>query len=91
MRRFGEYYDRRFHNPELKLLIQEIIERYELNKKMKMRDRVWISDEDYIKRMVSIALKIDGDLGILIKFALFSGLRGEEISFVHDSSICENQ
>src|SRR3954454_23119864 len=91
MRRFGEYYDRKFHNPELKLLIQEIIGRYELNKKMKMRDRVWLSDEDYIKRMISIALKIDGDLGLLIKFALFSGLRGEEISFVHDTTICENQ
>ena len=40
MRRFGEYYDRMFHNPELKLLIQEIIERYELNRKMKIHDRV---------------------------------------------------
>jgi hypothetical protein len=91
MRRFGEYYDRKFHNPELKLLIQEIIERYELNKKMKIHDRVWLSDEDFIKRMVSIVLKIDGELGILIKFALFSGLRGEEISFAHDNVICNNQ
>ena len=30
-------------------------------------------------------------LGILIKFALFSGLRGEEISFAHNTVICENQ
>jgi hypothetical protein len=45
MRRFGEHYDRKFHNPELKLLIQEIIERYELNRKMKIHDRVWLSDE----------------------------------------------
>lgn len=33
MRRFGEYFDRKFHNPELKLLIQEVIERYEVNRK----------------------------------------------------------
>jgi intergrase/recombinase len=91
MRRFGEYYDRKFHNPELKLLIQEIIERYELNRKMKIHHRVWISDENYIKKMVSVALKVDGELGILIKFALYSGLRGEEISYVHDTPICENQ
>ena len=50
MRRFGGYYDRKFHNPELKLLIQEIMERYELNRKMKIHDRVWLSDEDYIKK-----------------------------------------
>ena len=36
----------------LKLLIQEIIERYELNKKMKIHDRVWLTDEDYIETMV---------------------------------------
>lgn len=90
MRRFGEYYDRKFHNPELKLLIQEIIERYELNRKMKIHDRVWLSDENYIKRMMDTILKIDGELGILIKFALYSGLRGEEISYAHDASICNN-
>jgi hypothetical protein len=38
LRRFGEYYDRRFHNPELKILIQEIIEHYELNRKMRIHD-----------------------------------------------------
>jgi hypothetical protein len=74
MRRFGEYYDRKFHNPELKLLIQEVIERYELNRKMKIHDRVWLSDECYIKRIVDTILKIDGELEILIKFALYSGL-----------------
>ena len=47
MRRFGEYYDRRFHNSELKLFIKEIIERYEINRKMKIHHRVWMSDENY--------------------------------------------
>ncbi|HKO65083.1 MAG TPA: integrase [Candidatus Nitrosocosmicus sp.] len=90
MRRFGEYYDRKFHNPELKLLIQEIIERYELNRKMKIHDRIWISDDNYIKKQIKKILQIDGDIGILIKFALFSGLRGEEITYVHDTPICNN-
>jgi hypothetical protein len=73
MRRFGEYYDRKFHNPELKLLIQKVIERCE-NRKMRIHDRVWLSVDDYIKRMVNTMLKIDGELGVLIKFALYSGL-----------------
>lgn len=88
MRRFGEYYDRKFHNPELKLLIQEIIERYELNRKMKIHDRIWISDDNYIKKMITKILRIDGEIGILIKFALYSGLRGEEITYAHDTPIC---
>jgi hypothetical protein len=88
LRRFGEYYDRRFHNPELKLLIQEIIERYELNRKMRIHDRVWLSDEDYLQRMVKSVLQISGELGILIRFALSSGLRGEEITYIHNASVC---
>src|SRR6185312_12245841 len=68
MRRFGEYYDRKFHNPELKLLIQEIIERYELNRKMKIHDRIWISDGDYIKNTIAKILTIEGEIGVLIKF-----------------------
>jgi hypothetical protein len=89
MRRFGEYYDRKFHSPELKLLIQEIIERYELNRKMKIHDRIWISDGDYIKNTIAKILTIEGEIGVLIKFALYSGLRGEEITYVHNASICD--
>lgn len=80
MRRFGEYYDRKFHNPELKLLIQEIIERFELNRKMKIHDRLWVSDSNYIKNMIHKILQIDGEIGTIAKFALYSGLRGEEMT-----------
>lgn len=90
MRRFGEYYDRKFHNPELKILIQEIIERFELNRKMKIHDRLWISDSSYIKKMINKIMQIDGEIGVLTKFALYSGLRGEEITHVHDTPICNN-
>lgn len=78
------------HNPELKILIEEIIKRFELNKKMRIHDRVWLTDEDYIETMVHKALEIDGDIGIIIKFAFFSGLRGEEITYVHDTAICDS-
>jgi intergrase/recombinase len=84
------YYDRKMHNPELKTLIEEIIKRYELNKKMRIHDRVWLTDEDYIETMVHKALEIDGDIGIIIKFAFFSGLRGEEITYTHETPICDS-
>jgi intergrase/recombinase len=90
MRRFGEYYDRKFHNPELKILIDEIIDRYALNKKMRIHDRIWLADEGYIEKMVNLILEIDGELGIIIKFAFFSGLRGEELTYVHDTNVCDN-
>lgn len=90
MRKFGMYYDRKMHNPELKILIEEIIKRYELNKKMRIHDRVWLVDEDYIDTMVRKVLEIDGDIGVIVKFAFFSGLRGEEITYAHETPICDS-
>jgi intergrase/recombinase len=90
MRKFGLYYDRKMHNPELKILIEEIIKRYELNKKMRIHDRVWLADEGYIDAMVRKALEIDGEIGVIIKFAFSSGLRGEEITYAHETAICDS-
>jgi intergrase/recombinase len=89
MRRFGEYYDRKFDNPQLKLLISEIIQRYELNKKMRIHDRLWLTDEDHLSKMIHLVLAIPGEIGILIKFALYTGLRGEEIAYVRRTQTCD--
>jgi hypothetical protein len=90
MRRFAEYYDYRYQNPEMRMLIKEIIERYEINRNMRRHDLVWIADRNYldnaIKKILSIFSK--GDLSILIRFALFSGLRGTEISYIHTRPVC---
>ncbi len=90
MRKVGIFYDRKMHNPELKILIEEIIQRYELNKKMRIHDRVWLADEGFIEAKVREVLEIDGDIGVIIKFAFFSGLRGEGITYAHETSICDS-
>jgi intergrase/recombinase len=90
MRRFSEYYDRKYQNPEVKLLIEEVIKRYELNKKMKMRDRVYIADSNFVQDAISKVLEIQGPMGVIVKFAFFSGLRGEEITHAHQTPICQN-
>lgn len=89
MRRFAEYYDYRYQNPEMRLLVKEIIERYEINRNMRRHDLVWIADQNYLDNAIRKILgTFKGDLGILIRFALFSGLRGTEISYVHTKQIC---
>jgi YVTN family beta-propeller protein len=57
---------------------------------MRIHDRVWLVDEGYIDAMVSKALEVDCEIGIIIKFAFFSGLRGEEITYAHDTPICDS-
>ena len=91
MRLFAEYYDRKYQNPEVKLLIDEMIKRYELNKKMKIRDRVYVADGNFVEDSVRKVLKgIEGPMGVIVKFAFFSGLRGKEITHVHQTPICNN-
>ncbi len=89
MRKFGAYYDRKYNNPELRILIEEIIKRYELNKNVRIHDRVWIADEGFIETMIRKVLEIEGDLGTIIRFAFFSGLRGEEMTYAHETPICD--
>jgi hypothetical protein len=90
MRRFAEYYDYKYENPEMRLLVKEIIERYEINRNMRRHDLVWIADQNYLNATISKVLNIfnKGDISILIRFALFTGLRGTEISYVHTKPIC---
>jgi hypothetical protein len=46
MRRFGEWYDQSYGDAEVRLLIDEIIKRYDLNKRLRIHDRLWIGDSD---------------------------------------------
>lgn len=90
MRRFAEYYDYKYQNPELRLFVKEIIERYEINRNMRRCDQVWVADQNYLNNAIRKILDTfdTGDLAVLIRFALFTGLRGTEISYVHAKPMC---
>ena len=91
MRRFAEWYDQRYGDAEVRLLIDEIIKRYNLNKRLRNHDRLWIGDSEDLRERINAVLCIRSDeFDILIKFALFSGLRGTEIEYCHQTPLCEN-
>jgi intergrase/recombinase len=91
MRRFAEWYDQRYGDAEVRLLIDEIIKRYDLNKRLRIHDRLWIGDSEDLKERIKTVLNIQSnEFDILIKFALFSGLRGTEIEYCHQTPLCKN-
>ena len=91
MRRFAEWYDQRYGDAEVRLLIDEIIKRYNLNKRLRNHDRLWIGDSEDLRERINTVLGIRSDeFDILIKFALFSGLRGTEIEYCHQIPLCKN-
>lgn len=91
MRRFGDYYDFAYQQPEVRLLVREIIERYQLNKNTRMHDMVWVTDNNYLDNAIRKILKIfcKGDLATFVRFALFTGLRGVELEYVHVKPVCK--
>jgi intergrase/recombinase len=91
MRRFAEWYDQRYGDAEVRLLIDEIIKRYDLNKRLRIHDRLWIGDSEDLRKRIKTVLSIQSnEFDILIKFALFSGLRGTEIEYCHQTPLCKN-
>lgn len=91
MRRFAEWYDQRYGDAEVRLLIDEIIKRFNLNKMLRNHDRLWIGDSEDLRERIKIVLGVQSDeFDVLIRFALFSGLRGTEIEYCHQTPLCKN-
>jgi hypothetical protein len=49
---------------------------------------LWLVDENHLAKMISRVLQITGELGVLTRFALFTGLRREEIGYLHKKELC---
>ncbi len=41
---------------DMSLLIDEIIKRYELNKRLRIHDRLWIGDSDDLRERIKISI-----------------------------------
>ena len=40
---------------------------------MRIHDRLWHTDDNHLSKIIHLVLTITGEIGILIKFALYSG------------------
>ena len=52
MRRFAECYDQRYGDGEARLLKKKKKKRYDLNKRLRNHDRLWIGDSDNLKERI---------------------------------------
>jgi intergrase/recombinase len=90
MRHFGNYYYYKTNNPECKELVEKIINRYGLNIGLDMHQRIYIVDDNFVSNKVKHLLAIQGDIGQTVKVGLFTGLREDEIIYIHNKEICSN-
>ena len=57
VKRFGDFYFRKFNNREVNQLIRQIIERYDLNKNLDMKDKIYRVSPNFIEEKVKKILK----------------------------------
>jgi intergrase/recombinase len=89
-RKFRQYYLYKFNNDQCAELTAKIIRRYNLNVGNNDHGRLYIVDDNYLANKVKLLMSIKGELGLIVRFGLFSGLREEEMIYVHGKQLCEN-
>ena len=90
IRHFGNYYYYKTNNPECKELIEKIINRFGLNIGLDMHKRIYIVDDNFVANKIKDLMTIQGEIGLTVKIGLFTGLREEEIIYIHNTDICGN-
>ena len=90
MRHFGNYYNYKTNNPECKELIEKLINRYGLNIGLDMHQKIYIVDDNHVLNSVKKLIAIPGEIGLTVKVGLYTGLRQEEIVYLHNTAICTN-
>jgi hypothetical protein len=83
---------RDYSAPEVKVLVNEWIERYEFNRGSAYKKKTRVVDKKFIEDKLRLLFDTyKRNMGILVRFAAFSGLRGTEIDYVRENDdICSN-
>jgi intergrase/recombinase len=91
MRKFGQYYLYKYNNEDCSDLIEKIIRRNNLNQGMNEHGKLYIVDDSYLENKIKQLFSIDGELGTVVKFGMYSGLREDEMVYVYNNDICPDK
>ncbi len=92
MRKFGAYYNYKYSNEQCIDLVEKIIRRNNLSQGMIEHGKLYIVDDFYLQKMVQSLLSIgEGDIGTIVRFGIYSGLREDEMVYVHKKPVCKDK
>jgi hypothetical protein len=90
IKRFGDYYFRKYNNREVTQMIRQIIERYDLNKDLDMKDHIYLVSPQFIEEKVKKIILLPGEIGFIARLGLLSGLREQELIYIKQKEVCNN-
>ena len=88
VKRFGDYYLRKYRQLRIKQLISRIIERHQLNKNLDMKDKIYLVSPQFVLEIIEKIIAIPREIGYTCRLGLFCGLREQEIFYIKEKSIC---
>ncbi|MGI0045507.1 MAG: hypothetical protein ACRD47_17550, partial [Nitrososphaeraceae archaeon] len=88
IKRFGDFYFSKYGTKDVKQLILRIIERYDLNRNLDMKDRIYLVSPQFVEDKINKVMAIPGEIGYTCRLGLLSGLREQEIFYIKEKSIC---
>jgi hypothetical protein len=56
-----------------------------------MKDKIYLVNSNYIQTKLKELLSIPGEIGFIVRIGLLTGLREEELYYIHDKEICNNE
>ena len=89
-RKFGQYYLYKYNDDSCIDLVSKIIRRYNLNAGNNDHSKLYIVDDNYLAEKLRTVLQLQGEIGLIVKFAMFSGLREDELVYIYRKEICSN-
>ena len=70
--------------------IRNIIERFDLNKNLDMKDKIYLVSPNFIEEKIKKIFEIPGELGFTVRIGLLTGLREQEIIYIKEKSVCND-
>jgi intergrase/recombinase len=89
-RKFGQYYLYKYNNDQCMDLVTKIIRRHSLSVGNTEHGKLYIVDDNYLENKLRLLFEMNGDIGLIVKFGLFSGLREDEMVYTYNKILCEN-
>jgi hypothetical protein len=91
MKRFGDYYFWKYNGRDVQNLVKTVMERYMLNRDLDMKNKIYLVNPNYLQTKINTLMAIPGEIGFTVRMGLFTGLREEELYYIHGREICYNE
>jgi hypothetical protein len=72
-------------------LVRTTIERYMLNRDLDTKNKIYLVNPNYLQSKTNALMTIPGEIGFTVRMGLFTGLREEELYYIHDGGLLQGQ